>query len=52
MSREEYLAEQGRRFFRTLCGGNLSTFASALCDSGLSKEELATLRDLLDRDAL
>ncbi|MBQ2749711.1 MAG: BlaI/MecI/CopY family transcriptional regulator [Clostridia bacterium] len=52
VSREEYLAEQGRRFFRTLCGGNLSTFASALCDSGLSKEELATLRDLLDRDAL
>lgn len=52
ISRQEYLAEQGSRFFQKLCGGNLSTFAAALCDSGLTKEELAELRDLLERDAL
>ena len=48
----EYLAGQGNRFFRKLCGGNVSAFANALCDSGLTKEELAQLRQLLERDAL
>lgn len=52
VSQQEYLAAQSSRFFRKLCGGNISTFASALCDSGLSKEEIAQLRDLLERDAL
>ena len=52
ISHQEYLAAQSNRFIRQLCGGNLSTFAAALCDSGLSKEELAQLRDLLERDAL
>ncbi len=49
VSKEEYLADQGSRFFRKLCGGNLSTFANALCDSGLTKEEIAQLRSLLER---
>lgn len=49
VTQQEYLAEQGSRFFRKLCGGNLSTFAAALCDSGLSKEELDELRALLER---
>ena len=52
VSREDYLAIQGRHFFRHLCGGDLSTFATALSESGLTREELATLRDLLERDAL
>lgn len=52
ISRQEYLAEQGNRFFRKLCGGNLSTFAAALCDSGLSREDLAELRALLERGEL
>lgn len=52
VSQEEYLADQGSRFFRKLCGGNLSTFANALCDSGLSKEELVQLRTLLERGEL
>lgn len=50
--RQEYLAEQSRSFFNKLCGGSLSTFATALCDSGLTKEEITELRDLLERDAL
>lgn len=52
ISRREYLARQSRRFLDTLCGGSLSAFASALCDSGLSREELAELRSLLERDEL
>ena len=52
VSREEYLAAQSSRFLHKLCGGSLPTFAAALCDSGLSKEELKELRDLLDREVL
>lgn len=52
ISKADYLAFQGQTFFQKLCGGNLSVFASALCDSGLSKEELAELRSLLERDGL
>lgn len=52
ISQQEYLAAQSNRFFNKLCGGNLSTFAAALCDSGLSREDLAELRALLERDEL
>lgn len=48
VTREDYLAAQSRSFIQKLCGGSLSTFASALCDSGLSKEELQELRKLLE----
>ena len=50
--REEYLAQQSRRFLEKLCGGSLPAFAAALCDSGLSREELAVLRRLLERNEL
>lgn len=52
ISQQEYLASQSSHFFHQLCGGSMSTFAAALCDSGLTREELAQLRDLLERDAL
>ncbi|MBQ9140868.1 MAG: BlaI/MecI/CopY family transcriptional regulator [Lachnospiraceae bacterium] len=52
VSKQEYLAQQSNRFLHKLCGGNLTTFANALCDSGLSKEELAQLRELLERNEL
>ena len=52
VEQEEYLATQSRRFFDKLCGGSVSTFAAALCNSGLSKEEIAELRDLLERGEL
>ena len=52
VSRQSYLAQQSRRFLDKLCGGSLSTFAAALCDSGLSREELEELRALLERDGL
>ena len=52
ISREDYLAEQSKRFFTKLCGGSLSTFATALCNSGLTREELAELRALMDEGKL
>lgn len=52
ISRQEYLAEQSRSFLNKLCGGSLSVFASALCKSGLTKEEISELRALLEKDEL
>lgn len=52
VTREDYLASQSRSFFEKLCGGSLSVFANALCDSGLTKEELAELRTLLEQEEL
>lgn len=52
VSQEDYLAAQSKTFFQKLCGGNLSVFASALCDSGLTKDEIAQLRTLLERGEL
>ncbi len=52
VARQDYLASQSRRFFDKLCGGSVSAFASALCDGGLTKEEIAELRRLLDEGAL
>ena len=52
VSQPDYLAAQSRNFIQKLCGGSMSTFAAALCDSGLSKEELDELRSLLERGML
>lgn len=52
VERHDYLSAQSGRFFRKLCGGSMSAFASALCDSGLSAEELAELRRLLKENSL
>ena len=52
ISQEDYLASQSKNFFEKLCGRNISTFAAALCDSGLTKEELAELREMLERGTL
>ncbi len=52
VSQQDYLASQGRRFFNKLCRGSISTFAAALCGSGLSKEEISELRTLLETGEL
>ena len=52
VARQEYLAQQSRRFVEKVCKGSLPAFAAALCDSGLTKDELAWLRELLERGAL
>ena len=52
ITQDAYLADQSRRFVDQLCGGNISLFASALCDSGLSKQDIDELRKLLDEGML
>lgn len=52
VARQDYLAGQSRNFVQKVCGGSLPAFAAALCDSGLTKEELSFLRELLERGAL
>ena len=52
IARKDYLAQQSRSFVEKVCGGSLPAFAAALCDSGFTKEELAELRDLLEKGAL
>lgn len=52
VSRDDYLASQSRSFIDKLCGGSVPAFANALCNSGLSKDEIALLRQLLDEDKL
>lgn len=50
VSERDYRASQSRRFVDSLFGGSMSAFASALCDSGISREDLDELRRLLGRD--
>lgn len=52
VARQDYLAQQSRRFVEKVCGGSLPAFAAALCESGLTREELEELRQLLERGAL
>ena len=52
VDRQEYLANQSGQMIRRLFGGNMSAFASALCDSGLTGEEIEELRELLERNQL
>ena len=52
VSQEDYLASQSKTFVDKLCGGSISAFATALCSSGLTKEELAQLREMLEEGTL
>ncbi len=52
VAKQDYLAQQSRRFVEKVCKGSLPAFAAALCDSGLTKDELAQLLELLERGAL
>ena len=52
VDKEAYLAQQSKHFVEKLCGGSISLFASALCHSGLTKEDLKELQALLDRGDL
>ncbi len=52
ISRRDYLAKESRRMLNRLYGGSLSAFATSLCDSGIEKEEIDTLRKMLEEDTL
>ncbi len=52
ISRKDYLAGESRRMLDRLYGGSLSAFAVSLSESGVSREELAELRRLLEGGSL
>lgn len=52
IAKHDYLAAQSKRFVEKLCGGSMSAFAAALCDSGLSRADLEELRALLEKGGL
>ena len=52
ISREDYQISQSKSFFQKVCGGNLSACANALCEGGLTKDEVAQLRKLLEEGQL
>lgn len=52
ISEREYLAQESRNILDRLYGGSLASFATALCDSGVSRKDIEQLRDMLERGSL
>lgn len=50
ISKEEYLGSLSHNFFNKICNRNVSIFANALTQSGMSKEELQLLKELLEKE--
>lgn len=48
VKQHDYLKSESNDFIKKTCGGSMSAFASALCDSGISKEDLLELRKYLE----
>lgn len=52
ITEREYLAAESRSFLDRLFGGSVAGFATALCDSGVKKEEVEELKRLLEKGEL
>ena len=52
ITEKEYLAAESRSFLDRVFHGSVASFATALCDSGVTKEELEELRRLLEEGGL
>ena len=52
VSEREYLASESRSFLDRMFGGSLAGLATALCDSGIRKEEVEELRKMLEKGGL
>ncbi len=52
ISERDYLAQESRNIFEKLYGGSMKTFATALCDSGISKEDIEELQQMLEKGEL
>lgn len=52
ITQREYLARESRGVLDRLFGGSVSAFATALVDSGVSREEIQRLRELLEEGKL
>ena len=48
VERHDYIRSESNDFIKKTCGGSMSAFASALCDSGISKDELLELKKYLE----
>ena len=49
VTEREYLACESRSFLDRVFGGSVAGFATALCDSGIKKEELEELKRMLEK---
>ena len=52
ISEKAYLAQESRSILNRLYGGSLKAFATSLVDGGISKEELESLREMLEEGSL
>lgn len=52
ISEKEYLAVESRALLDRLFHGSVAGFAAALCDSGISQEEVEELKELLEKGEL
>ncbi|HJA19782.1 MAG TPA: BlaI/MecI/CopY family transcriptional regulator [Candidatus Mediterraneibacter ornithocaccae] len=52
ITEREYLACESRSFLDRMFGGSIAGFATALCDSGIKKEELEELKRMLEKGEL
>lgn len=52
ITEKEYLALESRSFLNRVFHGSVAGFAAALCDSGVRKEDLEELRELLEKGGL
>lgn len=52
VSEKEYLASESRSILDRLFHGSVANFATALCDSGIKKEEVEELKELLEKGEL
>lgn len=52
ITEREYLASESRSFLDRLFGGSVAGFATALCDSGVKREEVEELKRLLEKGEL
>lgn len=52
ITEREYLASESRSFLNRLYGGSLKAFAVSLCDSGISRQELEQLKEMLEEGTL
>lgn len=52
ITEREYLAAESRSFLDRLFGGSVAGFATALCDSGVKREEVEELKRLLEKGEL
>lgn len=47
IERKDYQKSESKSFIDRVFSGNISAFAAALCDSGISEEDLEQLKELL-----